>query len=119
MDAHMEIRRVVLAPWETMVLDQAIGVEVIARKGCVWLTQDGDSRDIVLNPGQSFTLSQASGVVMTTSRGADFILRAALATATTAGEEGWMKRLVAWFAPRSSRRGCDALDGRIRVQRLA
>ncbi|NMG75610.1 DUF2917 domain-containing protein [Aromatoleum diolicum] len=119
MDARSEITRMVLAPRETMVLDQALGVEVIACKGSVWLTQDGDSRDIVLNPSQSFTLSHASGVVMTTSHGAEFILRSTQRTATTALQTGWMRRLVGWFDPRTSSRVCAALAGRVRVHRVA
>jgi len=119
MDARTEISRVVLAPHETMVLDQAFGVEVIARKGCIWLTQYGDSRDIVLSPGQSFTLSHALGVVMTTARGAEFILRPTLRTAATTPQAGWVRWLTGWFDPRAGSRAGAALDGRVRMHRVA
>jgi hypothetical protein len=119
MDARTEISRLVLAPHETMVLDQAFGVEVIARKGCVWLTQYGDSRDIVLNPGQSFTLSHALGVVMTTARGAELILRPTQLPATTASLTDWVRRLAGWFDPRAGSRAGAALAGRVRMHRVA
>lgn len=35
-----------------------IGHVIEAREGTLWLTQDGDSRDIILRPGQSFRLTR-------------------------------------------------------------
>lgn len=39
-------------------LDDAAGSTVRAIAGSVWITQDGDIRDIVLNAGDSFTLDR-------------------------------------------------------------
>lgn len=118
MDVRTELTRLALGPSETMVLDHALGVEVIGRKGCVWLTQYGDSRDIVLGPGQSFTLEHATGVVMTTARGAEFILRSSPRTAPSRAG-GWLRRLAGWFDPRAGSRVGATLDGRVRLHRVA
>lgn len=119
MNMPTQITRLALGPRETMVLDHAQGVEVIARQGCVWLTQHGDSRDIVLDQGQSFTLESAAGVVMTTSRGAELILRAAQPGSAAISRAGWLRRLAGWLDPRAGSRVCAALEGRVRMHRVA
>lgn len=43
----------------------AAGWMVRARSGTVWITQDGDSRDIVLKSGQSFVMDR-NGVALLT-----------------------------------------------------
>ena len=117
MDVRTEITRLALGPSETLVLDHALGVEVIGHKGCVWLTQYGDSRDIVLGPGQSFTLEHAAGVVMTTARGAEFILRSS--PRAVSSRAGWLRRVAGWFDPRTGSRVGAALAGRVRMHRVA
>ena len=32
--------------------------------GCLWITQDNDTRDIVLNPGEGFTLDRPEGALL-------------------------------------------------------
>src|SRR5574337_303127 len=103
MDVRTEITRLSLGAGETMVLDQTRGVEVIGHKGCVWLTRYGDSRDVVLGPGQSITLGNASDVVITSARGAEFILRSAPSAAPA--QAGWWRRVAGWFDARRGRIG--------------
>lgn len=112
MNVRAEITRLSLGANETMVLDQAVGVEVIGYKGCVWLTQYGDSRDVVLGPGQSFTLANSSDVIINSARGAEFILRASPCSAPSA--RGWLNRLAVWF---DARRG--APGTRVCMHRVA
>ena len=38
-------------------LTESAGTTVIARAGTVWITEQGNRRDVVLRPGQSFTLA--------------------------------------------------------------
>jgi hypothetical protein len=44
---------VVLARGELLNLDGARGARIISRCGTVWITQDGDLRDIVLQKGEA------------------------------------------------------------------
>ena len=39
-------------------LDDAADVKFDCRKGTLWITLDGDGRDIVLEPGESFTSAE-------------------------------------------------------------
>lgn len=51
-DHHLHIRR-------------GAGWTVRATQGTVWLTQDGDPRDIVLQPGDSFVLDRDGDALLT------------------------------------------------------
>lgn len=53
--AKVNFRRISLGHQETHWIDAAPGAEVICVAGCVWVTADGDPRDVVLAPGQVFT----------------------------------------------------------------
>jgi Protein of unknown function (DUF2917) len=44
--------------WQTVALIDAAGVTAALDKGCVWITMDGDRRDIVLSAGQSWTVER-------------------------------------------------------------
>lgn len=100
MDAPAEILRVVLAPRDVFVLDDAADIRIVARSGCLWLTQAGDARDVVLNPGQSFTASHAFGVVISARREAEFVLVRAKTDEVRAQPTGWPRRLAATGEPR-------------------
>ena len=45
-------------------LDDAEGWSVQALSGIVWITQDGDLRDIVLEPGDTFVLDRAGPALL-------------------------------------------------------
>lgn len=93
MGGNAEVRRVLLAPRDVLVLNEA--VEIVSRSGCVWLTEAGDRRDVVLPPGRSFA-TRGTGEVVITSRGAaELVLRQAKAGAAPARASGWLKRLAA------------------------
>jgi|EndMetStandDraft_4_1072995.scaffolds.fasta_scaffold1259105_1 hypothetical protein len=44
---------------EVVTLDDAIGASVQARLGSVWITEEGDVRDIVLGPGENRVIKRA------------------------------------------------------------
>ena len=119
MDTPSELTRLALEPRESIVLDHAAGMEVIARQGCLWLTQYGDSRDIVLEPGRSFVLTLPSCLVMSASGGADFLLRPAPPARGGGRRGGWLRRLAGLFDPRWGSAAQRALDGRIRIHHAA
>jgi hypothetical protein len=39
-------------------VSDASGVDIRCRTGCIWLTLDGDTRDIVLEAGESFSTTE-------------------------------------------------------------
>ena len=50
--------RIALAADQFVKLEDAVGVRLVSRCGSVWITQDGDSRDIVLEAGEAFVLDR-------------------------------------------------------------
>jgi hypothetical protein len=100
---------------ESLVLEDAAGLDIACRSGCVWITQLGDSRDIVLKPGQSVLLRLPTTTLMTADSDAELLLtrtRPAIAS-----PRPWLHRLAGLFDPRWSRRAGAALDGRVRRHR--
>lgn len=58
MGSHLE-RALTRLPKDAILrLDAGAGEAVIVFHGWVWITQDGDARDVVLGPGESFTLDR-------------------------------------------------------------
>lgn len=100
-----------LGPRESILLDHAVGMEVVCRSGRLWLTQYGDARDIVLGPGQSFLISLPSCLIMGEGGKAVFVLRPQRGRRHT---QGWLRRLAGLFDPRWSGAVQRGLDGRIR-----
>ena len=44
--------------WQTVELIDAAGATAALDKGCLWITMDGDRRDIVLSAGESWTVER-------------------------------------------------------------
>jgi len=44
--------------WDTIELVDAAGATAALDQGCVWITMDGDRRDIVLCAGESWTVER-------------------------------------------------------------
>ena len=55
---------VLLAKGQTLNLPEAAGVRVASQTGTVWITQDGDPRDIVLRPGESVVLERSTPTIV-------------------------------------------------------
>jgi hypothetical protein len=58
-------------------LSDARGWKVKSVNGTVWITQEGDSRDIVIRPGQSFVLDRNGTALLSALNDADLRLQAA------------------------------------------
>lgn len=52
------------------------GQRLDVRSGEVWITQDGDPRDLVLGPHECFTLDRTGRVLVSAVRDASFAFRA-------------------------------------------
>jgi hypothetical protein len=97
-----------LQPHRSLDIVDGAGTTVHCLRGSVWITQDGDSRDIVLVAGRSFTLDRA-GVAIVHAIDAPTLLVAAPAAraprapaalaALRAGLAGLARRLAPRWAP--------------------
>jgi hypothetical protein len=47
-----------LKPKQVLTIRGGLGHTVVCHSGTVWVTQDGDVRDIILRAGESFTLER-------------------------------------------------------------
>lgn len=55
---------IVLARGEILSLDGAEGARITSLGGTVWITQDGDLRDIVLSDGEAFELDRPTPAIV-------------------------------------------------------
>ena len=53
-----------LAPREIVRLDGARGTTLRVTRGCVWLTQERDTRDIILDAGDTFTIERGGRTLL-------------------------------------------------------
>ena len=61
---------------------QALGHRVECVSGTLWVTQDGDPRDIVLGPGESFAFDHRGDALISALDDARFLLLETCAPAT-------------------------------------
>ena len=66
---------------EALHLHHALGQRVEALGGLLWLTMDGDLRDIVLEAGEGFTVDRSTDVLLSAISDAQFVV---LTSATAA-----------------------------------
>jgi DUF2917 family protein len=59
MELKANTARLELKAGEVVTLDDAVGASVQARLGSVWITEEGDVRDIVLGPGEQRVIARA------------------------------------------------------------
>lgn len=57
------------------------GERIECRSGELWITQDGDPRDIILGPHECFTLDRSGTAVVSALRDASFVYRRAASLA--------------------------------------
>lgn len=48
----------------TLVVPQAAGTIVTCSRGCLWITHDGDVKDIVISAGESYRSARASRMLV-------------------------------------------------------
>jgi len=54
-----------LAPGQALRLEDATGRRVTVLQGHVWITQDGDPRDVVLQAGEDFVIERPGLALVT------------------------------------------------------
>jgi len=85
---------------ETLRIHGGLGSSVIVFGGRVWLTQDGDLRDIHLGPGESFTLDVAAPALLQALAPAQVMLAEPQQAPRV---QGAAERLRAWLGERLAR----------------
>ena len=53
MRLELETRLLTLQPGQVVALDDAIGTRIVAQRGIVWITEEGDPSDHILRPGET------------------------------------------------------------------
>jgi len=64
-EARIVLRRGELHSWKAA----RIGATIQAREGAVWVTQEGDGRDVILSAGESFRVTRPGRVLVEALRG--------------------------------------------------
>ncbi len=82
-----------LERWDTVELIDAAGATAALDNGCVWITMDGDRRDIVLGAGQSWTVEKNGRTLVHAE--APTTLRISGPVANDAAVSGWQRALAA------------------------
>ncbi|MEO8806373.1 MAG: DUF2917 domain-containing protein [Burkholderiaceae bacterium] len=59
---------------EILHLRQALGQRIEALGGRLWITMDGDLRDIVIDAGEGFTVDRSSDVLLSAISDAQFVV---------------------------------------------
>ena len=60
---------------QTFNLHTRKGQRIECRTGQIWVTQDGDSRDVILGSDESFTLDRSGHTLVSALEDASFVLR--------------------------------------------
>jgi hypothetical protein len=76
-----------IEPLGRLALRDAGGSTVTCVTGCVWLTMEGDTRDVVLAPGASFVIDQAGLTIIAAEE-------PALVQVTAANRATWWARIA-------------------------
>jgi hypothetical protein len=63
-DATPTPRTPVIARNHILELKRAFGVTIECLEGAIWVTLDGDSRDVILEPGEQFTVDRDQRVLL-------------------------------------------------------
>ena len=84
---------VLLAKDQTLSLPDAAGVRVASQSGTVWITQDGDPRDIVLAPGESVVLERSTPTIVQAFEAALITIADPAPVRRAASGGGWFGRL--------------------------
>ena len=94
MNIHLNTSPVCLARRQAVTLTQAKGSEIRCLRGSLWITQDGDPRDIVLEAGESFTVDRRGPAIVWALRASSVEMvpaRRPAALAHSAGRQIWRR----------------------------
>jgi hypothetical protein len=86
---------------ETLVLENARGTIVAVEHGCLWITQEGDTRDIVLTDGMRFEITRRGRTVIVAEEASR--VRVLEAQSFAARLRGHVQRAVAAWRRRTRR----------------
>jgi len=70
--AVLPAARFTLSAGATTRFEDRRGLQIICRRGALWITQSGDPRDILLLEGESFVLDRNGRAVVQALRTAEF-----------------------------------------------
>ena len=96
MEANLTQASVCLEPRRGMALTDAAGVEMECLTGRVWLTMEGDSRDIVLASGAAHTIERNGLTLINASEPS--LVHVRLPLAQPAAWKRWLARVWEWLA---------------------
>lgn len=97
MNVRLTHSRLSLSPRQSLRLADAAGVQVVARSGTLWVTQDHDRRDVILRAGESFTLDGKGHAIVQAFEASCVSLKGPLEPATRPGLETWRERVRRWL----------------------
>lgn len=72
---RVNLQRISLGYQKTHWIDAAASIEVICVAGCVWITADGELRDVVLAPGRVYTGTAGARLGIYALEAAEFIVQ--------------------------------------------
>lgn len=95
MNIRLRTAPICLPKGQAALLDDARGARVQCRGGSVWVTQEGDRRDIVLEPGDSILIERDGMAVVSALRDASIEVQPVRAAAGARGAlwSGWRSLL--------------------------
>lgn len=70
---------------QLFAIPDAASARILCTAGCLWLTLDGDPRDVILEPGDSFESGESRRVLLYAMQGSAFVLAARRRPATRPG----------------------------------
>jgi len=101
MRPDLNLSGVTLAKNQIRRIDSAIGAQIQCLHGNLWLTQDGDPRDIILQPGDEHRFERDAVTYVSALSDASFLLLRGPVALDPPLPGGWMKALQARLANRS------------------
>jgi hypothetical protein len=104
MNIRLRTAPICLPQGQAALLDDARGARVHCRAGSVWVTQEGDRRDVVLEPGDSILIERDGMAVVSALRDASIDVQEVRVQARQRGalRSGWHSLWPA-AAPRAAR----------------
>jgi hypothetical protein len=64
MELSIKAPNIALNVGEVFTVDDAEGLRIVARRGTVWVTEEGDSEDHIVGPGDALTVAHPGRTVV-------------------------------------------------------
>lgn len=95
---------------QLFVLPDAASARILCTCGCLWVTLDGDPRDVVLHPGDRFETPERRRAILYAVERSSFVLAAAAPQATmrrrlSKNRSDCMRSPIVWAATRAASSG--------------